>query len=58
LAAPLLTAGRARSAALLFALVGWTLSVVPVATVEFSVRTGLPGFGALGAAAALGGWAR
>jgi len=56
LAAPLLNTGRARSAALLFALVGWTLCVVPVATVEFSVRTGLPGFGALGAAAALGGW--
>ena len=55
LAAPFLTSGRARGAALLFALAGWTLCVVPVATVEFSVRTGLPGFGALGAAAALGG---
>jgi len=55
-AAPFLTRGRARGAALLFALAGWTLLVTPVATVQFSARTGLPGFGPLGAAAALGGW--
>jgi len=54
--APFLTRGRARGAALLFALAGWTLLVTPVATVEFSARTGLPGFGPLCAAAALGGW--
>ncbi|MBA3358579.1 MAG: hypothetical protein H0U20_03885 [Thermoleophilaceae bacterium] len=55
-AAPFLTRGRAHGAALLFALAGWTLLVTPVATVQFSARTGLPGFGPLGAAAALGGW--
>ena len=56
LAAPFVTRGRVRGAALLFALAGWTLLVTPVATVEFSARTGLPGLGPLGAAAALGGW--
>jgi hypothetical protein len=56
LAAPLLTSGRARSASVLFALAAWTLLVVPVATVEFSARTAVPGFGPLGAAAAIGGW--
>jgi len=55
-AAPFLTRGRMRGAALLFALAGWTLLVTPVATVQFSARTGLPGFGPLAAAAALGGW--
>ena len=56
LAAPLLTSGRARSASLLFALCAWALLVTPVATVEFSARTAVPGFGALAAAAAIGGW--
>ena len=56
LSAPFVTRGRVRGAALLFALAGWTLLVTPVATVEFSARTGLPGFGPLGVAAALGGW--
>ena len=56
IAAPLLTRGRTRSAALLFSLTAWTLMVVPVATVEFSARTAVPGFGPLGAAAAIGGW--
>ena len=55
-AAPFLTRGRVRGAALLFALAAWTLLVTPVATVQFSARTGLPGFGPLAAAAALGGW--
>jgi hypothetical protein len=54
--APLGARGRARSAALLFALVAWTLLVAPVATVGYSARTAVPGFGALGAAAALGAW--
>jgi hypothetical protein len=54
-AAPFATQGRARSASLLFALVALTLMVTPVATVEFSARTAVPGFGALGAAAAMGG---
>lgn len=56
LAAAFVTRGRARGAALLFALAGWTLCVVPVATVEFSGRTAPPSFGPLAAAAALGGW--
>jgi hypothetical protein len=56
LAGPLLTRGRPRSAAALFAIVAWTLLVVPVATVEFSARTAVPGFGPLAAAAAVGGW--
>jgi hypothetical protein len=54
--APLLARGRARWASLLAALVAWTLLVVPVATVEFSARTAVPGFGPLGAAAGLGAW--
>jgi hypothetical protein len=57
LAGPLLARGRARRAAALCALTAWTLMVVPVATVEFSARTAVPGFGALGAAAAVGGFA-
>jgi hypothetical protein len=56
LAGPLWATGRARRAATLFALVAWTLLVVPVATLEFSARTAVPGFGALGAAAAVGAW--
>jgi hypothetical protein len=56
LAGPVILRGRARSASLLFTLTAWTLLVLPVATVEFSARTAVPGFGALGAAAALGGW--
>jgi len=56
LAAPLLGSGRARSASVLFALMAWILLVVPVATVEFSARTAVPGFGPLAAAAAIGGW--
>jgi hypothetical protein len=57
LAGPLLARGRARSGAALFALTAWTLMVTPVATVEFSARTAVPGFGALGAAAGIGGYA-
>jgi hypothetical protein len=56
LAAPFVTSGRPRRAAVLFALVAWTLLVLPVATVEFSARTAVPGLAPLGAAAALGGW--
>src|SRR3954468_3323188 len=54
LAAPFV--GRRRGPAVLFAVVAWELLVVPVATVEFSARTAVPGFGALAAAAALGAW--
>jgi hypothetical protein len=56
LAAPWVTRGRARRVAWLLTLSAWTLLVVPVATLEFSARTAVPGFGALAGAAALGGW--
>jgi len=56
LAGPLLTRGRARSAALLFTVTAWVLLVAPVAALQFSARTAVPGFGALGAAAAIGAW--
>ncbi len=52
--APLLTRGLLRHASIVFVLVAGTLLVIPVATVEFSARTAVPGFGPLGAAAALG----
>ena len=57
LAGPLVARGRLRSAALLFTLVALTLMVAPVASLQFAARTAVPAFGALGAAAAAGGWA-
>jgi hypothetical protein len=57
IAGPLLTRGPQRRAAGLFVLTAWLLMIVPVATVEFSARTAVPGFGALGCAAAMGGCA-
>jgi hypothetical protein len=56
LVAPFVLRGPARAAAVLLALTGWALLVAPVATLEFSARTAVPGFGPLAAAAALGGW--
>jgi hypothetical protein len=56
-AGPLLTRGRDRRAALLMWLVAWCLLAAPVASLEFSARTAVPGFGFLGASAALGGFA-
>jgi hypothetical protein len=56
LTAPLVLRGRARAAAALFAITAWALLVAPVAALEFSARTAVPGFGVLGAAAALGAW--
>lgn len=56
LVVPFVLRGRARAAAVLLALTGWTLLVAPVAALEFSARTAVPGFGPLAAAAALGGW--
>jgi len=53
-AAPFLTTGRARSAAILFGLSAWVMLIVPVATVEFSVRTAVPALGPFAAAAAVG----
>jgi hypothetical protein len=55
-AAPFVTSGRQRRAAVLFAVTAVLLLVLPVATVEFSARTAVPGFAPLAAAAALGGW--
>jgi 4-amino-4-deoxy-L-arabinose transferase-like glycosyltransferase len=54
LAAPFLTSGRARWAAVLFAMSAWVMLVVPVATVEFSARTAVPALGPFVAAAAIG----
>ncbi|HEX2232264.1 MAG TPA: hypothetical protein VHG69_02750 [Thermoleophilaceae bacterium] len=56
LAAPFVTRGPMRRSAVLFALTAWFLLVLPVATVEFSARTAVPGFAPLAAAAALGGF--
>ena len=49
-------AGRSARPRCCSASAAWALLVTPVATVEFSARTAVPGFGALGAAAAMGGW--
>lgn len=56
LAGPFLTRGPGRAAAVLLSLAAWALLFTPVATVEFSARTAVPGLGALGAAAAVGAW--
>jgi hypothetical protein len=56
LTGPLSLRGRPRAAALLFALTAWILLLAPVAALEFSARTAVPGFGALGAAAAAAAW--
>jgi hypothetical protein len=56
LSGPLVLRGRMRAAAALLALTAWALLVVPVATLEFSARSAVPGFGVLAGAAALGGW--
>ena len=56
LAGPLLARGRRRRVALLLSFVAWALLTAPVATLEFSARTAVPGFGFLGAAAAVGGF--
>ncbi len=53
-AAPFLTTGRARSAAILFGMSAWVMLIVPVATVEFSARTAAPALGPFVAAAAIG----
>ena len=53
-AAPFLTKGRARSAAVLFGISAWVMLIIPVATVEFSARTAAPALGPFVAAAAIG----
>jgi hypothetical protein len=57
LLSPLLSRGRRRSAALLFVLVTWVTLITPVATLWWSARYAVPGFGPLAASAAIGGWA-
>jgi hypothetical protein len=57
LAGPLLARGQQRRVVLLLSFVAWTLLTAPVASLEFSARTAVPGFGFLGAAAVLGGFA-
>jgi hypothetical protein len=57
LAGPFVARGRVRAGALLFTLSGWALLVAPVMSLQFASRTAVPGFGAMGAAAAAGGWA-
>ena len=56
--AGVLTAGgRDRRIAVLLWLVAWCLLTAPVASLEFSARTAIPGLGFLGASAAVGGLA-
>jgi hypothetical protein len=55
LAGPLMARGRERRVLLLLSVVTWTLLTAPVASLEFSARTAVPGFGFLGAAGAVGG---
>jgi hypothetical protein len=55
MAGPFAVRGRNRDGAWLFTLVAWALLITPVATLEFSARTAVPGFGFLAAAAAIGG---
>jgi hypothetical protein len=56
LASPLLTRGRERRAAILFALVAWASLILPVATLWWSARYAVPAFGPLAASAGIGGW--
>jgi len=56
-AGPFLARGGERRVALLMWVVAWSLLTAPVASLEFSGRTAVPGFGFLGASAALGGFA-
>jgi hypothetical protein len=56
-AGPLLARGHDRRVATLLWLVAWCLLTAPVASLEFSARTAVPGFGFLAASAALGGLA-
>jgi len=56
LLSPLVARGRARAAASLFLGAALLLMVVPVLTVFYDVRYAVPGYGPLGAAAALGAW--
>jgi hypothetical protein len=54
-AGPFVSRGRERRVIVLFWLVAWCMLTAPVASLEFSARTAVPGFGFLGTSAALGG---
>lgn len=56
-AAPLLTRGRQRRAALLFLFATVVLLAGPIFTSEYDYRFTIPAFGPLAATAAIGGWA-
>ena len=56
LAAPLALRGRERHAALLLGGTALAILVVPVVTINYDGRLGVPAYGPLAAAAALGGW--
>jgi hypothetical protein len=56
LAAPFALRGRERRAALLLGGMGLAILVIPVATINYDGRLGIPAYGPLAAAAALGAW--
>jgi len=56
LLAPLACRGRVRLGALLFAAVAFTVMAVPVLTLGYDARYGVPAYGPLVAAAAMGGY--
>jgi hypothetical protein len=56
LTAPIVLRGRERRAALLLGGMALAILVVPVATINYDGRLGVPAYGPLAAAAALGGW--
>jgi 4-amino-4-deoxy-L-arabinose transferase-like glycosyltransferase len=56
LAGPVALRGRERHAALLLGGMALAILVVPVATINYDGRLGVPAYGPLAAAAALGGW--
>ena len=56
LAAPFSLRGRERRAALLLGGMALAVLVVPVATINYDGRLGVPAYGPLAAGAALGGW--
>lgn len=56
LVAPFACRGRRRRGAVLLAAMGLSMLVVPVATVNYDGRLGVPAYGFVAAAAALGAW--
>jgi hypothetical protein len=56
LVAPFVASGRLRAGTSLFSAVAFISLITPVATIFFDTRLGIPAYGVLGAAAALGGY--